>query len=449
MSFPLYESYKDSGVEWLGEVPSHWAVKPIKAVSSLNDDALDEATPDEYEIEYVEISGVESSCGIRETTVVRFGEAPSRARRCVRDGDVIVSTVRTYLRAIAPVVGPPDNLVVSTGFAVIRPHSIHPRFIAYALQAEFVIAEIIARSVGVSYPAINASDLVRIEIPIPQPVEQSAIADFLDHETAKIDAMVNQQRRLVELLKNKRQAVISHAVTKGLDTNVSMKDSGVESLGEVPERWAVGRLKHFAEVRGRIGFRGYTADDLVSEGEGALALGGANLSHNGRISLELRTFLSWPKYEESPEIKVNMGDILIGQRGTCGRVSHVDTDLGPATINPSLVVLKNVQLDPCFLTFWLMSDFVQKTFESYLNKTAVPMLSQEQIGGMPTIAPPPEEQSAIATYLTEATAKLDRLLAEAENATVLLQERRSALISAAVTGKIDVCGLMPIEAEAA
>lgn len=442
MTNPTYTNYRDSEAQWLGDIPEHWLTSPVWGVASCNDEVLAEATPDDTEITYVEISGVTAGAGITDVSEMTFADAPSRARRKVESGDILVSTVRTYLRAIAPAIDPPANLVASTGFAVLRPRKVNSGYLGYAVQAEFFISHVIARSVGVSYPAINASDLVRITLPIPPLHEQTAIATFLDCETGKIDALVEEQEWLIELLKEKRQAVISHAVTKGLNPGARMKDTGIERLREVPADWEVGRLKHYAEVRGRIGFRGYTSDDLVAEGEGALTLGGANLSERGAISLDARTYLTWAKYEESPEIKVSPGDILIGQRGTCGRVAIVDQDVGAATINPSLVVLKNVSLVPQFLVFWLMGDLIQKTFGSYLNKTAVPMLSQEQIGGVPALAPPLAEQFKIASYLSKATAEIDCLVADCEMARSLLLERRAALISAAVAGKIDVRNLV-------
>jgi len=244
MSFSRYPAYKDSGVEWLGEVPEHWAVKPIKTLATCNDEVLDESTPPDYKIEYVEISGVDANQGITDATSVSFAEAPSRARRRVQDGDVIVSTVRTYLRAIAPITDPPKNMTVSTGFAVVRPRSVDSALLGYLFRAEFLIAEVIARSVGVSYPAINASVLMGLYVPLPLPEEQTTITTFLDRETAKIDALVAEYRTLIELLKEKRQAVISHAVTKGMDPTVPMKDSGVEWLGEVPEHWTVCALSY-------------------------------------------------------------------------------------------------------------------------------------------------------------------------------------------------------------
>ena len=240
MSFPRYPKYKSSGVEWLGEVPEGWGVAPLKTVASHNDDTIDENTDPDTEILYVDISGVDSLDGIKTKEPMLFGAAPSRARRCVKHGDTIVSTVRTYLRAIAPVRNPENNLVVSTGFAVVRPRAVLlPDYLGNILSAGYFIEQVIARSTGVGYPAINASDLVRIPVAVPPLPEQTAIAEFLDRETGKIDGLVAEQRRLMELLKEKRQAVISHAVTKGLNPHAPMKPSGIEWLGDVPERWEI------------------------------------------------------------------------------------------------------------------------------------------------------------------------------------------------------------------
>ena len=243
MSFPAYDTTKDSGVEWLGAVPSHWNCVPLKAVASCNDDVLKESTAPDQDIEYVEISDVAYGKGIVGSTIMPFADAPSRARRRVVHGDVLVSTVRTYLRAIACVRSPAPEMVVSTGFAVLRPRLIHSGFLGHLMLSEYVVGQIISQSVGVSYPAINAHDAMRIDVPLPPYSEQTAIAAFLDRETAKIDALIAEQQRLIDLLKEKRQAVISHAVTKGLNPDAPMKDSGVEWLGEVPEHWEVVRLR--------------------------------------------------------------------------------------------------------------------------------------------------------------------------------------------------------------
>ena len=438
MKFPAYPKYKPSGVEWLGDVPEKWNVKRLKYSATINDEALPETTAPDFEFRYVDIGGVDAVNGIVAVEEMVFENAPSRARRVVRDGDTIVSTVRTYLRAIAPIKNPPDNLIVSTGFAVVRPRSVEPDFLSYAICESSFIETVVARSTGVSYPAVNTSEVGTIPIPLPSPKEQQAIADFLDAQTARLDALLTKRRALIEKLSEKRTALISRTVTRGLNPKAKCKPSGVEWLGDIPFDWTRTRLKRVASVCGRIGFRGYTTDDLVDEGEGALALGGANLTDVGRLDLAKRTYISWPKYEESPEIKVETNDLLIGQRGTCGNVVIIDSDIGPATINPSLVLLKRHRINSHFLCYWMMGRLVQSVFETYLSTTAVPMLTQEQIGNVLVCVPPLAEQIAIVEFLDRETAKLDLMMAKVEAAIGKLQEYRTALITAAVTGKIDV-----------
>ena len=188
-----YPACKSSGIDWLGDVPEHWEEKPLKYIASINNEVLAETTDPEYEICYVDIGSVSAPYGITKTESMRFENAPSRARRKVRDGDTIVSTVRTYLRAIAPIQNPPENMIVSTGFAVIRPRKIDPGYLSYALRESRFVEIVVAKSVGVSYPAVNASDIAGIPLLLPDKKEQKAIADFLDRETAKIDALAGKK----------------------------------------------------------------------------------------------------------------------------------------------------------------------------------------------------------------------------------------------------------------
>lgn len=429
-------------MEWLGEVPAHWVELPLKTVTSYNDDVMDEAADadQDQDILYVDISSVDRAVGIVAKESMPFSAAPSRARRKVKHGDVIVSTVRTYLRAIARIVEPEKNLVVSTGFTVIRPSDrIFHGFLGYLLSAKFFVDEVISKSVGVSYPAINASDLVSIKVPVPSIKEQQTIATFLDRETGKTDALIAEQRHLVELLAEKRQAVISHAVTKGLNHNAPMKDSGIEWLGEVPAHWAVVPIKAVATLTGRIGYRGYTTADIVNEGEGAITLSPSNMG-DGNISLNKCTYISWDKYHESPEIKVSCGDVIMVKTGsTFGKVALVrQNNIPEMTINPQLVIFKQVACNPIFLFFSLYSSSIQAEIKVSNTGGTIPTMTQECIGNFALPLPTSEEQSTIATFLDNETAKFDALTAEANCAIALLQERRSALISAAVTGKIDV-----------
>lgn len=209
-----YEKYKPSGVEWLGEVPEHWEIKPLKFAVSYNDETLPENTDLDKEILYVDISSVSLTDGIKNKELMIFENAPSRARRIIKDGDVLVSTVRTYLKAIAQVESAEPNLIASTGFAVLRSKcGLNSQFLGYYIQSEGIVGAIVANSVGVSYPAINASDLVRLPICIPSETEQAIIANFLDKKTEKIDRLQHKIECVIERLKEYRSALITQVVT--------------------------------------------------------------------------------------------------------------------------------------------------------------------------------------------------------------------------------------------
>ena len=248
-AFPRYPAYRDSGVPWLGEIPAHWQVKRLKYVAAMNSDVLPEDhNPDEL-VSYVDISNVDATGSVLQTQAIRFGDAPSRARRKVRSGDTIISTVRTYLRAIAFMADPPDDLVVSTGFAVLRPRSLMwPQFLWRLVQSTAFVEPVVAHSEGVGYPAINPGRLGSLPVWVPPLPEQRAIATYLDREATRIDALVAAKERLIALLQEKRSALISRTVMRGLDPTAPMKDSGVEWLGQVPAHWQVKRLKHLTPV---------------------------------------------------------------------------------------------------------------------------------------------------------------------------------------------------------
>ena len=208
---------KDSGVEWLGEIPEHWDVKKLKYISSVNDDSLPDNTSDELEINYIDIGSVTTGY-IQNFETMSYANAPSRARRIIKDGDILVSTVRTYLKAIAPVSSAYNNYIASTGFAVIRSgKELNTNFTKYALLSNYFIDLVESCSVGVSYPAINASDLVTFSISLPSMEEQKEIALYLDTKTSKIDTLIRKATKAIDLLKEKRTALISSAVTGKID----------------------------------------------------------------------------------------------------------------------------------------------------------------------------------------------------------------------------------------
>jgi type I restriction enzyme S subunit len=433
--------YADSGVDWLGVLPAHWVVKPIKAVATLNDEVLSEATPPDSEIEYVEISDVAAGRGILGSTSLLFEAAPSRARRRVADGDIIVSTVRTYLRAIASVENPPDNMVVSTGFAVIRPRTIDPTFLAYALEMDGFINQVIARSVGVSYPAINASELVRLPVPVPPSHEQTTIAAFLDRETGKIDALVEAQQRLINLLKEKRQAVVSRAVTKGLDPAAPMKDSGVEWIGEVPSHWQVKALKRVTEscCDGPFG-SGLKSEHYVDDGVRVVRL--QNIKEQGFDGSDA-AYIDIDYFETSLlRHDVRHGDVLIAglgdERNLVGRACVAPAGVEPAMVKADCFRFRlGPEAEAEFVALQLNAGAEYTSGKMSTGSTRSRIALSSMMDRLIVVPSLPEQQEIVARLGSKVEAAT-ALVKQAEAGIVLLLERRAALISAAVTGKIDV-----------
>ena len=425
-----YPAYKPSGAEWLGDVPEHWDVKRLKYVASINDEALPETTDPTYEFDYVDIGNVNAIYGIVERERMIFEEAPSRARRVVRKGDTIVSTVRTYLRAVASVREAADDLIVSTGFAVVRPHGIDLAFLSFALRESHFIETVVSKSTGVSYPAINASEVGRICIPVPELEEQQAIARFLDERTQKIDDLIEAKRSLLDLLKEKRQAVITHAVTRGLDLTAKLKPSGVEWLGDVPEHWDVKRLKWDSAV-----FRGASPrpidNPIYFDDDGEYAwVRIADVTAAGTYLRETKQRLS--DLGASLSVKLAPGDLFLSIAGSVGKPCIAKIK---CCIHDGFVYFPRLSCERKFLYYIFASGEPYKglgKFGTQLN------LNTDTVGSISMTFPPLEEQQQIVRSLEEETEKIDDLESVVREAIETLELLRAGIISAAVTGKIDV-----------
>lgn len=205
---------KDSGIDWIGMIPEHWELMRIKDVVSINKDSLGEDTDETYKFRYIDISNVSSEGEITLSDEMYFYDAPSRARRIVRKGDVIVSTVRTYLRAIAQIDFEAKDIIASTGFAVLSPKEcMCSSYLAYVIRSSCIVDSICAQSTGVSYPAISSSKLSAIDMPLPSLSEQQAIADYLDEKCAKIDAAIENISKQIDASKRLKKAVINEAIS--------------------------------------------------------------------------------------------------------------------------------------------------------------------------------------------------------------------------------------------
>jgi len=435
-----YPAYKNSGVEWLGEIPEHWEVKRLKYVTGINQDVLSENTNSDYVLRYVDISNVDSNGLILNSQEMRFENAPSRARRMVKHGDTIISTVRTYLRAIAFINKPPGNLIVSTGFAVIRPKpELHPKFLWRVVQSSDFVDAVVSYSEGVSYPAINSSVLANFMVWFPSINEQLAIADFLDRETAEIDALIAKKEGLIELLQEKRTALISHAVTKGIDSTVKMKDSGVGWLGEIPEHWNLRKLKFVSKVE--ISY----VDKKSFEHEIEVFLCNyIDVYRNDFITKEIHFMKATATNDEITRNSIKKGDIIVTK----------DSETPNDIANPALVTdnfenvicgyhLAHIKPNQKFiLGNYLLRLFQNKCFNGQFTVAANGItrfgLNSYSILNAFVSIPPIEEQKQITKYLDRETAKTDALISKSREGIDKLKEYRTALISAAATGKIDV-----------
>lgn len=412
--------------------PVGWASKRLKYVASYNDEVLPESTDDLKEIDYVEISGVSLAGGIEEITRLTFFEAPSRARRKVRSGDILVSTVRTYLRAIAAVEEASDDLIASTGFCVIRPRKgADSCFLGWVAKSEPFVSEVVARSVGVSYPAINASDLATIEVPLPPLETQRRIARLLEEKTAQIDGLIDKKRALLERLGEKRQALITRAVTKGLNLDAPMKPSGIDWLGDIPAHWEVLSLRHVCEVI--LGLT-YSPEDVCEEGAGILVVRASNVQDGQLVHADDVYVTATP----NPKIINRLGDIIVcsrnGSRNLIGKSAPVTEEWVGETFGAFMTTIRTQHSE--WIRWILASSLFEFQSGRYMSST-INQLTTSTLKSFPIPMAPRMEQAEIGKYLHEHCTRIDAMRKIVRLSVERLSEYRSALITAAVTGQLE------------
>jgi len=425
----------DRVVPWINQCPPEWSLKPLKYAAKINSRTLAENTASDLEVTYIDISSVDSDGRQNTAETMTFGDAPSRARRIVARGDVIISTVRPYLKAISYIESANHNLICSTGFAVITPGSqVHPKFLFYWVRSEWFINEIVARSVGVSYPAINAIEIGSLPFPAIPLEKQQAIADFLDHEIARIDEMIAQRKRLIELLQEQRPALITCTVTRGLNPDAPMKDSGVEWLGEIPAHWGVKRLKYI--IRRRVTDGPHLTPEFVDEGIPFLSV---DSIQDGELDFDDCRYVAISDHntfraKASPE----KGDILLGKAASTGKIAQVKVDFEFSIWSPlALIKPDKYIISSTYLEFSLKSTFLQSQIDVLCTHNTQNNISMDDIPILILPFPPIGDQKAIADYLDRETTRIGNLIGRVNQVIEKLQEYRSAVITAAVTSKID------------
>jgi restriction endonuclease S subunit len=426
-----YNSYKDSGVEWLGSVPENWQLIRNKDIALINSTSLDNNTNPFYEFKYIDIGNVNQNGIINEPELISFSDSPSRARRIIKENDVIVSTVRTYLRAVAFINFNSQDFIVSTGFAVLSPYKIiNPTYLAYYCQSDFFIDLVIKNSKGVSYPAINASELACLSILFPSDKEQTAIAQYLVSKTQAIDKKVNLLEKKIGYYKELRKSIINETVTKGLDKNVKLKDSGIKWIGQIPVHWEVKRFKDVVS-KYTTGGTPSTSNNAYFNGDNIWItigdIGESNLVSTSSL------FLTDEAIKDANIVKTPKGSLLYSFKLSIGKMAFTTVDC--YTNEAILSIFPNKNIDLMYYYMMLPTFMMLAATE---NIYGAKMLNQKLIANAFVLHPPKTEQTEIATYLDHKTQTIDKIVGNIQNQITTLKELHKTLINDVVTGKIKV-----------
>ena len=435
--FAPYPAYKDSGVEWLGEIPPHWEVAALRYryEQSLGKMLDTKQITGEHLVPYLRNIDVQWD-HINAFDLPRMDIRPHEIERfTVRPGDLLVCEGGEAGRC-AIWEGRADTYGYQKALHRLRPLERGrdmPRFLYYTLAAA-VTRKAFADGQGSTIAHLTGDMLRAHRFPFPAIAEQQAIADHLDRETAKIDALVAKQRELTERLHEKRIALISHAVTKGLDPQTPVRDSGVEWLGKIPAHWEVRRLKNWLETNERVlpedTHPDYAFDylDIGSVGTGNLVASPQRVRFESAPSRARRV--------------VGKGDTIVSTVRTYlkavwhadGAVDHLIASTGFAVFSPGASAF------PGFVNYLCQSESFTSRVTAESSGVSYPAIAESRLETLEVSVPPLPEQQAIAGHLDRETAKIDALIAKITESIDVLNEYRSALISAAVTGKIDVRG---------
>lgn len=438
-----YDQYKNSGVEWFGEIPEHWEVKKLKYSSSIyNGDSLNETKKNKFESDNLDDLAYISSKDIDlDTSIIiyenglRIPQNQLKYKVAPKESSLICIEGGSAGRKIA--FSNQDICFVNKLACVKAKNNVNSKFIYHTLkgslfQTQFKLA-MSGMIGGVAISSINNFYVLN-----PPKEEQSAIANFLDDKTTKIDQAIAIKQKQIELLKERRQILIHKAVTRGLNDNVNLIDSGVEWIGEIPEHWEVKRLKEICKAFGRIGFRGYTTSDLVDEGDGAITISPSNIKEEFMI-FEKCSYLSWNKYNESPEIQIFENDILMVKTGsTYGKIGIVKNLPQKATINPQLLVLKDIKINADYFYSILKTHIVQTQIETEVIGSTIPTISETKIMNIKVAIPKSDEIEKIVEKTNEINLKFDSAISLKEQEIEKLKEYKMSLIDGVVTGKVKV-----------
>lgn len=444
--YNAYEKYKDSGVEWLGEIPEHWEAIRIKFSTYIKGRVGWHGLNSKeflYEGDFYLVTGTDfkgrtinwESC--YRITEERYQEDPYIH---LKENDILITKDGT-IGKIVQVKNIPSKASVNSGVFVTRPlvnNSYNDDYMFYILTSSVFQEFINIQKSGTTISHLYQNVFENFQYPIPPLPEQQAIANFLDYKTKQIDALITKKETLLKKLDEKRTAIISHAVTKGLDPNVPMKDSGIEWLGEIPEHWEVKRLKQVTKLIDGDRGKNYPGENDLQD-EGIPFLSTENIKFNTFDFSQRTKFITLEKFESLSRGKLMENDLVVTMRGTIGQTAlFYKVPYQTAFINAQMIIARPTNIFAEFLKYISISVLWTKQLDFYSYGTAQQQLSGAILGILRLGLPPLPEQQAIANFLDHKTKQIDQQKAKIQQAINLLKEYRTALITNAVTGKIDV-----------
>lgn len=438
MGINPYPNYKPSNLDWIDSMPAHWGNTKLRWVSEIYAGGTPSRNKQEYwengTIPWISSGEVNQEFITEPSTYISIdGFINSSAKWIPENALVMALAGQGKTKGMVAQVG--IRTTCNQSMAAIVPQKLLPRYLYYWLKNNY---KNLRGLVGDDQrEGLNLNIVGSISVPVLPEDEQQAIADFLDRETSIIDTLIAKKQALIQRLHEKRTALISHIVIKGLDPTAPMKDSGIEWLNQIPAHWEIIRLKFKCEVKARLGWRGLKASEYVNEGY--IFLSTPNIKGD-EIDFVNVNYISEERYYESPEIILQEGYVLLAKDGSTLGITNVVRNLPrPATVNSSIAVLKPARdIDSVFFYHYLSGNHIQNLISQLKDGMGVPHLFQADIREFLLLLPPLSEQQEIAKHLDEQTKILNDLINKVESAIEKSQEYRNALISAAVTGKIDV-----------
>ncbi|AUB57482.1 hypothetical protein BK008_03565 [Methanobacterium sp. MZ-A1] len=427
MKFKPYPEYKDSGFEWIGEIPQEWDIIKIKFIS----DVIMGQSPksEDYNFEGVGLPFLQGTA--------EFGEkSPDPVKYCNNANKF--SEIGDILISVRAPVGETNlsnqKFAIGRGLAAIRTVEPLKSYLWYGVDVFKILFNYI--SSGSTYDAVSIDEVKSMVVSVPTKAEQEKITSFLDKKTSEIDLTIEKDTRLIELLKEKRTAMINHVVTKGLDPTVKMKDSGVEWIGEIPEDWDARKLKLFVSKIGS-GITPKGGSSVYVE-EGIALLRSQNIHFDG-LRLKNVSYITEEINQTMLNSVVKNKDVLLNITGaSIGRCTYFENQVDRANVNQHVCIIRPEKIYHKFLNYVLMSDLGQDQIFSTQMGSSREGVNFEQIGNFIVTYPPYEQQKDIADYLDKSTQKIDLTIQKIEENIGLLDEYKKSLIHHVVTGKVNV-----------